>query len=81
MKTAHNVLILPSKDGEEYTRVILYPAAWTPEQAAVAAIAAFEAAQTKNPEEWSWDDYEPELVTRGFIVPCWHHGPVWDEEV
>jgi hypothetical protein len=73
-----NVLILHSEDGEGYTRAILYPSDWTPEQAEERAVEAFVAAQAACPTEWSWEDYEPELEKRGFTVPNWHHGPIWD---
>jgi len=78
--TTLDVLILHSQDGADWTHAILYPSTWTPEHADAQAVEAFAAAQAENPDEWSWDDYEPELLKRGFVIPCWHHGPTWDEE-
>jgi hypothetical protein len=72
------VLLLHSQDGPDWTYAVLFPDDWTPEQADARAIEAFAAAQQANPDEWSWNDYEPELTARGFTVPCWHHGPTWD---
>lgn len=75
-----NILILPSVDGDNWTYAVLYPATWTPEQADAKAIEAFTAAQVAvGAHEWQWDDYEPELIKRGFTVTGWHHGPTWDE--
>ena len=75
-----NVLLLPSEDGQEFVRAILYPEDWDVARADDLAIEAFTAAQAAHPEEWSWDEYEPELEARGFIIPRWHHGPTWDCE-
>jgi hypothetical protein len=75
-----NAMILRSEDtADGYVRVVLYPEHWTAKDADRLAIEAFTAAQRANPDEWSWEEYEPELEARGFVVPCWHHGPGWDE--
>lgn len=78
--STHNILILPSEDGQEYAYAVLYPSNWTPEQADELATDAFTAAQQTDPNEWSWDNIEPELIARGFLCVDWHHGPVWDEQ-
>jgi len=80
MSTANNILILHSSDGPEWTHAILYPADWQPSKADDLAVEAFEAAQLLNPDEWTWDECESELTARGFILPCWHQGPTWDEQ-
>lgn len=78
---SHHILILHSSDGPDWTHAVLYPASWTPAHADREAIAAFAAAQDAAiyPDEWGWDDYEPELKQRGFILTNWHNGPTWDE--
>jgi len=76
----HNILILHSQDGPNWTHAVMYPADWQPSQADDAAVEAFKAAQVANPDEWSWDDIETELTERGFILTCWHQGPTWDED-
>ena len=73
-----NVLILPSEDGQDYIHAILYPQDWACTKADRLAIEAFTAAQISNLDEWSWNDFEPELTKRGFVIPCWHNGPTWD---
>lgn len=78
MARAMKLLLLHSEDGQEYIRGILYPADWTEDQATRRAIAAFTKAQRANPDEWSWEDYAPELIARGFTIPDWFHGPTWD---
>ena len=75
------ILILPSVDGPDWTHAILYPDRWTTERADELVLEAFTVVQAANPEEWSWEDYAPELVKRGFVLADWHEGPAWDEEV
>lgn len=72
------ILLLPSEDGQDYAHAVLYPASWSRDEADMRAIEAFTAGQAKNPHEWSWDDFEPELIARGFTIPCWTAGPTWD---
>ena len=74
-----DTLILPSEDGQEYVLAILYPFGWTVDQATERAIDAFKEAQRANPDEWGWEDYEPCLKRRGFVIPRWHRGPTWDK--
>jgi hypothetical protein len=74
-----NILILHSVDGASWTHAVLYPKDWTPEHADTLAEQAFDAAQRANGDDWSWDDYEPELQQRGFVITNWHHGPLWDD--
>ncbi len=77
-----NILILPSIDGQQYTTVLAYPGNWTQQTADKNAIAAITAAQTKNPEEWCWDDLEVEFESVGFTPINWHRCPQpWDEQV
>ena len=75
-----NILILPSEDGQGYVRAVLYPDGWTKEQANWLAENAFTAVQRRNPSEWSWEDFEPELIACGFICAKWHYGPTWDRQ-
>jgi hypothetical protein len=74
----YKLMILPSQDGQEYTAALLYPAEWVQADAERLALAIFESVQRADPEEWSWDDYEPALLAAGFIIPPMHFGPVWD---
>lgn len=79
----YHILILHSSDGPDWTHAVLYPASWSPIHADREATAAFVAAQqaADPPDEWSWDDYEPELTKRGFVITNWHNGPTWDESL
>jgi len=76
--TPKKVLLLHSVDGQEYVRALLYPSEWSEEDADDRAVAVFAEAQLANPDEWSWEDYEPLLESAGFEIPLWHHGPSWD---
>ena len=73
------ILVLPSIDGFGFERYMLYPAEWPPEKAIKTADDVIAAAKTANPEEWGWEDIEPELVKRGFVVVPVAIGPNWDE--
>lgn len=79
LRAGLSVLILPSED-TGYERVVLYPSGWSSETAKQRALRAFIAAQTADPLEWTWEDYEPFLLAEGFVIPPWTHGPCWDEQ-
>jgi hypothetical protein len=48
------------------------------EEATKKAIDAFTEAQHAKPEEWGWEDCEPFLKQRDFVIPRWYRGPTWD---
>ena len=74
-----NVLYLPSIDGQTYSQILGYPDDWPEDR----AIQEFEGVKhdikTRYPEEWSWEEMEPELLARGFTSPIVCYGPLWDE--
>jgi hypothetical protein len=74
----YNVMILPSQDGQDHAYAILYPETWSTDEADAKAEAVFDAVKEADPGEWDWDDCEEPLQAAGFVIPLWHHGPIWD---
>ena len=76
----YSVIILSSEDGIDWAHAVLYPKEWASEEADRRAIEAFKSSQKFDPRGWDWDDVEPELIARGFLIPPWHRGPNWDAQ-
>ena len=73
-----SILLLPSTDGNEWDKAVLYPWQWSDKKARDNAERAMSEAKRKYPDDWDWDDLCSALQAAGFIVLDYTHGPAWD---